>query len=361
MMSAVLAGFLCLCLCTACSETKPMNKYSMFFFDTFDTMITILGYAPDQDTFDRVTAEAEKEFQRYHKLFDAYHAYEGIQNIYTLNRDAAQAPVAVGPELWDLLQFAKEWQPKLRGTTNIAMGAVLSLWHNSREAAEQEGSIPALPDRAALEEAAQHTNFEDVVLNEADQTVFFKDPLLKLDVGAVAKGYACERVAQTMLASEMPSFIINGGGNVRAGHAPAAGRTFWGVGLQNPEAAQDITAPNQSMDVLFLSDLSVVTSGDYQRFYLVDGVPYHHIIAPDTLMPANNFHAVTLVCQDSGMADILSTAMFILPYEEGRALVESLPGVEAMWVRGEGDQREVLMTEGMKAFSKNEGATNPDQ
>ncbi|NLV57557.1 MAG: FAD:protein FMN transferase [Clostridiales bacterium] len=355
---------LCLCLCTACGSgaqgrQRPMNKYSMFFFDTFDTMVTILGYAEDQVIFDRVTGEAKAEFEKFHKLFDGYHEYEGIQNIYTLNRDAARTPVKVGPELWDLLTFAREWQPRLMGSTNIAMGSVLRLWHDCREAVEA-GNPPSLPDPEALKEAALHCNFEDVVMDEANRTVFFRDPLLKLDVGAVAKGFATERVAQMMLASDMPSFIINAGGNVRAGQAPGAGRVHWGVGLQDPEAAQDPTAQNQSMDVLFLENLSVVTSGDYERFFVLDGVRYHHIISPDTLMPTTEFHAVTVVCQDGSQADLLSTALFVLPYEQGRALAESL-GVEVLWVRGEGEKREVLMTEGMKAFSKNQGAANPDQ
>ncbi len=337
-----------------------MNKYTMNFFDTFDTMVTIIGYAEGQAVFDRVTAEAEAAFQRYHKLFDAYREYEGIQNVFTLNRDAAKAPVAVGDELWALLLFAKEWQPKLQGTVNIAMGSVLGLWHDCRAVAEA-GETAVLPDIKALQEAALHTSFEDVTLDEAAQTVFFRDPQLKLDVGAVAKGFATEQVAKQMLASDMPSFIINAGGNVRAGRAPASGRVHWGVGLQNPDVAQDITALDQSMDVLFLEDLSVVTSGDYQRYFTVDGLRYHHIISPQTLFPATNFHAVSIVCLDSGIADLLSTAVFLLPYQQGRALVDNLDGVEAMWVTGEGEGREVLMTDGMKAFSKNQGATNPDQ
>ncbi len=356
---------LCLCLCTACAKTaqggqSQLNRYSMFFFDTFDTMITIIGYAPDQEVFDRVTGEAKAEFERYHKLYDGYHAYEGIQNIYTLNRDAALAPVAIAPELWDMLRFAAQWQPKLMGSTNIAMGAVLRYWHDAREVVEAGGEA-VLPDRAALEAAAEHCDFEDVVFDEQSRTVFFKDPLLKLDVGAVAKGYATERVARMMLASDMPSFIINAGGNVRAGNAPGAGRVHWGVGLQDPDTAQGSAFDQQSMDVLYLEDLSVVTSGDYERFFMLDGVRYHHIISPETLMPTTEFRSVAVVCQDSGLADILSTALFVLPYEQGRALVESLEGVEALWVRGQGEDRQVLMTEGMKVYSKNQGATNPER
>lgn len=356
---------LALCLCTACAQTAQsgqgqLNRYSMFFFDTFDTMITIIGYAPDQEVFDRVTGEAKAEFERYHKIYDGYHAYEGVQNIYALNRDGARGPVAVELELWDLLQFAAQWQSRLMGSTNIAMGAVLRYWHDAREAVEAGGQA-ALPDREALAAAAKHCSFEDVVMDEANRTVFFRDPLLKLDVGAVAKGYATERVARQMLASDMPSFIINAGGNVRVGNAPGAGRVHWGVGLQDPDTAQSAGFEQQSLDVLYLENLSVVTSGDYERFFMLEGVRYHHIISPETLMPATQFRAVTVVCEDSGLADVLSTALFVLPYEQGLELAQSLEGVQVLWVRGEGENRQVLMTRGMEAYSKNQGAVNPDQ
>lgn len=337
-----------------------MTRHSLIFFDTFDTVITIIGYAEDQATFDRVAGEARSAFERYHKLYDAYNAYEGIRNIYTLNRDAAKNPVPVDEELWALLLFVKEWQPRLRGTVNIALGAVLSQWHGSRKAAEAGESAAVLPDMASLRAAAAHTNFDDVVLDEENRTVFFRDPLLKLDVGAVAKGFATERVGRQMLASDMPSFIINAGGNVRTGHPPAAGRHHWSIGLQDPEAALTAQA-GQSLDVLYVEGLSVVTSGDYQRFYTVDGVRYHHIIDPATLLPAGQNRAVTVLCEDSGLADILSTAVFILPYEQGCALVESLDGVEALWVQAGEAEGEVRMTEGMRVYSNSAGAVNPER
>ncbi|MCL1855076.1 MAG: FAD:protein FMN transferase [Clostridia bacterium] len=337
-----------------------MARHSLVFFDTFDTVVTIIGYAEDKATFDRVAGEARAAFERYHQLYDAYHVYEGIQNICTLNRDAAQTPVPVDEELWDLLVFAMEWQPRLEGTVNIALGSVTGLWQASRKAADAGEPASLLPDTDALREAAAHTHVNDVVLDEERRTVFFRDPSLKLDVGAVAKGFATELVCRQMLASDMPSFMINAGGNVRAGHGPAAGRSLWGVGLQDPEAALSAGA-DQSMDVLYVEGLSVVTSGDYHRFFVEGGVRYHHIIDPATLLPAWQNHSVTILCEDGGLADILSTAVFILPYERGRALVDSLDGVEALWVRAGEAEGEARMTEGMRAYSKNAGAVNPER
>ena len=110
--------------------------------------------------------------------------------------------------------------------------------------------------------------------------------------------------------------------------------------------------------MLYLNDLSVVTSGDYQRFYEVDGVRYHHIIDPETLMPSRFMRAVTVVTRDSGMADLLSTALYLMPYEEGRAFVDGLPGVEAFWVLNDGA---IQYTDGMKTFLLSAGASARDE
>ncbi len=347
-----------LCLFTggcSLSAQAEAEKRTYYFFDTFDTMITVMGYTEDQATFDRVCQEVQQQFTAYHQLFDAYNEYPGVQNIYTLNRDAGKAPVQVTPALMDMLLFAKAWQPKLEDTVNIAMGSVLQIWHDYRTKGIEDPENAALPPMETLKAAAEHTNFDSIQLDAEAGTVFFTDPQVQLDVGALAKGYATEKVAQWMLTSEMPHFILNAGGNVRTGLPPLDGRKNWGVSLQNPDAALSVTAPDQTIETLYLSDLSVVTSGDYQRFYIVDGVRYHHIIAPDTLMPADTHRAVSIVCQDSALADMLSTALFILPYTEGRTLVESLDGVEALWVEMDGS---VIMTDGLYAQSKSGGATS---
>ena len=349
----LLALLLCILLACSvlggCAQAEP-QKYSTSFFDVFDTVTTIIGYADSQETFDRVVGEARQQFVRYHQVFDGYNAYDGVHNLYYVNQNAASGPVPAEPELMTLLAWIRDLQPSLEGRVNVAMGAVLRLWHDAREAGV------ALPDEAALREAVGHVDMSQVILDEKAGTVYFADPELSLDLGAVAKGYTAERVAQWMLYSEMPSFIISAGGNVRCGQKPLDGRDRWGVSIQDPGHIDGLPGTGY-MDVLYLTNLSVVTSGDYQRYYTVDGVRYHHLIDPDTLYPGQHMRAVTIVTQDSGLADALSTAVFLMPYEQGRAFVEALDGVEAYWVLLDGS---VQCTDGLRAMLDSQGASSRD-
>ena len=274
-------------------------------------------------------------------------------SVFTLNEKAALAPVEVDPLLFDLLATCKSQYALCREQVNIAMGSVLSIWHDYREAGLDDPENAALPPMEALRAATAHMNIDDLVLDSEKRTVFFADPQLKLDVGAVAKGYATECVAQMLLAGDMPSFIISAGGNVRLGNPPEDGRAAWGVGIQDPDGS--VLGLSDIVETLFLANSSVVTSGDYQRFYVVDGESYHHLIDPDTLMPGKFYRSVSILTEDSGYADMLSTAAFLMPYEESRAFIESLSGVEAIWLFADGSKQ---MTDGAALVAKSRGATN---
>ncbi len=346
--------FLSMSGCAA--QADEYTKYTMSFFGTFDTIIIVIGYAREDAVFNRVTAQAQAQFERLHQVFDGYNAYEGVNNLYYMNAEAAKGPISIAPELMDLLLYCKQHQPQTLGKVNVALGAMLRIWHDVRTIAEDESSEAIdLPSMDALQEAASHANMDDVILDVEKGTVYYADPLLKLDLGAVAKGYATEQVSKWLLQSEMPSFIINAGGNVRAGDPPMDGRLRWGISIQDPDEYASITPSAENLDVLFLANQSVVTSGDYQRFFMKDGKRYHHIISPETLMPANFVRAVTIVCENSAWADMLSTALFLMPYEEGRAFVDGLEGVEALWILPD---RTVEMTDGMAAMARSKGATS---
>ena len=139
------------------------------------------------------------------------------------------------------------------------------------------------------------------------------------------KGYATEKAAQLLVSMNCSSYVLNIGGNIRIIGTKKDG-SGWKTGIKDPSG--------DTLYALYLeiSDTSCVTSGDYERYYTVEGTRYHHIIDKDTLMPATYFSSITILAKDSGLADALSTALFSMSYEDGRALVDSLEGVEAIWI-----------------------------
>jgi thiamine biosynthesis lipoprotein len=182
-----------------------------------------------------------------------------------------------------------------------------------------------------LREAAEHVDIDKLVIDEENSTVYISDPKMTLDVGAVAKGFAVEMAAQSLEAKGISGYVINVGGNVRTiGKKPSG--ECWRVGVENP----DKDAQDAYIARLFLCGEALVTSGTYQRYYIVDGVRYHHIIDPSTLFPSEWYSSVSVVCESSADADVLSTALFCMPLEEGMALIENTDGAEACWVLTDG-------------------------
>jgi thiamine biosynthesis lipoprotein len=338
---------------TGCQE--KYEKYTDSFFDTFDTVITVMGYTKSKEEFDSYVEKIEAEFIRLHKLYDIYNSYEGINNIKTINDNAGIKPVKVEKEIIDLLVFSKEWYRTTGGKTNIAMGAVLKIWHDYRSEGRDNPEIAKLPPMEDLQEAVKHKDIDKVIVDVENSTVYLEDEKMSLDVGSIAKGYATELVTKMIIKEGFTSGIINAGGNVRTFGKPLDGnREYWGIAVQNPDQFI-LSNESTSLDTLFVNDKSVVSSGDYQRYYVVEDKVYHHLIDPNTLMPGEYFRAVTVVTEDSGLGDFLSTTVFLTPYEEGRKLVEGLDGVEALWVKKDGS---IEATEGMEKLMKSKGASS---
>jgi thiamine biosynthesis lipoprotein len=317
-------------------------------------VITLIGYANSQAEFDRWADLAESEFLKLHELFDIYHEYPGINNLMTINKMAGKGPVQVDVRILDLIEFYLANDHLAPGKVSPSLGSVLAIWHDHREASESGQAT--VPDLQELQAAAQHIDPSTLKIDRQASTLELTDPQVRLDVGAVAKGYATEIVARMLQTQGMTSGIISAGGsNVRLIGKPAdPARATWAIGIQNPFVSM-LIPEGQSVDVIQTNDTSIVTSGDYQRYYLVDGVVYHHLIDPDTLMPANHQRAVTIVTPDSGLADYLSTAVFLLPYEDGRKLVESLPDCEALWIFQDGSMK---ATDGLISLLKDKAQGN---
>ena len=330
------------------------NKYSGNFFDTFNTLTTVVGYTKSEKEFTSYLDKIQKQFERLHKLYDIYGNYDGINNIKTINDNAGIKPVKVDKEIIDLIIFSKKWYKRADGKTNIAMGSVLKIWHDYREAGKGDLDHAKLPPMEQLQDANKHTDIDKVIVDTKNSTVYLADKNMNLDVGAIAKGYATELVANEIMAEGLTSGIINAGGNVRVLGKPVDGlRERWGIGIQNPSKAI-VSDDDTNLDTVFVNNSSVVSSGDYERYYTVNGKKYHHLIDPNTLMPATYYHAITIITKDSGIADYLSTAAFLMPYEESRKLIDSIKGIDAIWIMPDG---KVEATEGARKIMKSNGAT----
>lgn len=331
----IAAGMLCMSGCGADTSASAKHRFSATRMDLFDTVITLTGYAESRDEFDAAAQAAFAELEDLYRLYDAYHAYDDITNICAVNAAAGAAAVSVDGRIIELLSLAREIYDASGGCVDVTAGSVLRLWHDARAAGLEDPDSARLPDAQSLTNAKAHSGFALLEVDAEANTVRLSDPEALLDVGAVAKGCAVERVRRML----PEGYLLNAGGNVCATGSKPDGEG-WTVGIQDPDGRN-----TEALCTLSLTEGSVVTSGDYQRFYVVDGKRYHHIIDLETLQPAALWHSVTVVCADSGIADGLSTALFVLPRSEGEKLLAAF-GAEAVWVDTDG---QLQCTEGLRS------------
>lgn len=343
---------------TGCS--KKYELMSHYITGPFDTITTYMSYVSSEDEFNEQCDYIEEQLNYYDQLFDKYNTYNGMNNLKTINDNAGKKAIEVDQPLIDLLNLSIERNRKISSKVNIAFGSVINIWHDYREEAESHDGVGTVPSDEELEKANQHTSIDSIEIDEKKKTVYINDALVSIDVGATAKGYAIELIKDGLIEMSVDNFLLSGGGNV-ASHGQRKiqkeGEFYlddcadkFCVGIESPQdgnyaaSADDPDSENEA--VLVVQGESIVTSGDYQRFYQdVNGVRYHHLIDPETLYPAVHFRSVSIITEDSGLADFLSSAVFLMEYEEGLKLVNSLDGVEAIWLLEDG---KIKMSDGLK-------------
>lgn len=302
------------------------KRFSASYTDVFDTVTDFTAYCSSQEEFDRLSKAAHEELLRLHRIFDIYNTYDGLNNAKSLN-DGVSGEYP--KELCEIIGLSKQWYSESDGALNIALGSVLSLWHDCREA-------KVLPDADELKSRSAHCDIDGITVD--GRNIRLSDSMMSIDLGAVAKGYAAQKTAELLESLGAENFALSVGGNVVTRGKKPSGN--WEIGIQSPDGGILMT--------LSVSGESIVTSGDYQRFYEVDGVIYHHIIDPKNLWPASLWRSVTVIFEDSSTADALSTALFCLPYEDGAKLLEKY-GAEAVWVSKDG---EITCSEGVAKYEK---------
>lgn len=325
-LGLALVAAMALTLVLLVAQRHRRTLYTSTWFDLFDTVAVVKGYATSQEEWDRQMDAMHADLLYYHQLFDIYHPYDGMVNLYDVNAQASASPVALGDDLLAFFQwYTTGARQETGGAVNIAAGALLSLWHDARESAS-----PAPPADALIRQALTHIAPEDLLLDTDGGTLHFADPEMTLDVGAVAKGYAVEMAAEAAEKRGLDSALLNIGGNLRAiGEKPDGP---WTVGVENPWGSD----PTYIQALELPDGCSLIVSGDYQRYFEYEGMRYSHLIDLTTGYPARYCSSVAVLTprQGGGDGDALSTALFCLPEAEGRALLPE--GYEALWMYPDG-------------------------
>ena len=335
----LLALTLSLPILTSCNIGQKSRVQTTQFYEYFDTLSTVQSYRGDTEAeFDKNCALVRATLEKYHRMFDIYYEYAGVNNLKTVNKNAGKAPVKVERELIDFLLYCKEIYALTNGETNIALGAVTKLWHDCREKAIDSPELAHLPSPTELENASLHTSIDAIVIDEALSTVYINDPYTSIDVGAIGKGYAAERAKEALIDAGVTSYVLNIGGNICCIGTKQNGEG-WRTSVKEPWVAGGYSI------TVYLSDITCVTSGSYERYYTVNGIKYHHLIDKDTLMPSEHFASVSVFCDDSALADSLSTALFCMTYEDGLELVSSIGGIDVFWIDNNGKK---YMTDGVR-------------
>lgn len=286
----------------------------------FDTEIVLIGYAYSETEFEGYYEIMRNEFLRYNEIFDNFREYEGINNLKTINDNAGIEPVVVPGELIEIFDDIHEYDSFNNDKFDPTLGAVLEIWHDYREQgmlANQEGNPGKVPPMELLEEANTKTGWELLEIDKEESTIYLNVEGASLDLGGIAKGWAVEQVARTLEEAGMTHGAINAGGNVRTINNKPDGP--WRIGVARPSLLN-----NQSVDTITIDgSWSMVTSGDYQRFYTdEDENVLHHLIDPQTFMPSTYFRSVTVITPDSGVADLFSTILYLNDYQTGLEIID---------------------------------------
>jgi thiamine biosynthesis lipoprotein len=331
--------FILIIIFTFASCVNGYDRYSEVYRGHFDTNVTFIAFAEKAHIFNSASSAVRNVVETDGKLFDIYSNYEGINNLKTINDNAGIRPVEVDEAILDLLEFSIDMYELTNGTVNIAMGSVLRIWSEYRE----QGI--SLPPVELLNEHAAYTDINSIVIDRTQNTVFLKETGMSVDVGSIAKGFTAMRALDAAQSTGVESALINMGGDIAALGKPMDGRERWSVGIQNPFLDEE---RRNIMDTVYVNGMAIASSGNYERFYTVDGINYSHIIDPETLFPAVRFAHVTVVHKDAALAEAFSTALFIMSLSQGRELLEK-NGAEGMWIMPDGT---IETTPGYDAISQ---------
>lgn len=321
-LAALASALLCVCGCTSAAR-EPVRRQQF-----------LLGTVCTVSVYERV---AEQVFTDVFAVVDAIEkkmsATRPESDISRVNGKAGVEAVAVSAETFGVIRSGLELSSRSGGAFDISVGPLVALWGIGTESAR-------VPADGEIREALRLLGATDVVLDEASLTVFLRRKGMRLDLGAIAKGYAADQAAEALRSRGVRRALLDFGGNIVViGSHPS--RPAWRIGVQDPEKPR-----GGYLGILEVTDASVVTSGAYERYFDEDGVRYHHILDTSSGYPvANGVVSTTVVCASSTTADALSTALFSLGPVRGLSLARETAGVEAMVIT---EDRKLHVTPGLR-------------
>ena len=240
-----------------------------------------------------------------------------------VNRAAGVQPVKVSLELYLLISRAMKISRLSNGAFDISFAAIDRIW-------TFDGRTYTMPDPDSVLASVANIGYQHILLDRADTTVYLARPGMKIGFGAIGKGYAANRARNVMREMGIEAGLVNAGGDLISWGAPP-GQPAWTINIADPKDAA------RSLGRLQTNEMAVVTSGDYERYCLIDGERYAHIVDPRTGMPVKGVQSVTIVCPDAELADALATTVFVMGVTDGIAFIDRLRGVECLVVDDKGE------------------------
>lgn len=323
--------FIVLLFLTSCSSDdngvmETPYKQTEFLMGT---VVTVKIYDKEKE------AVLDKVFERMEVLASQIGLEEeaGLSQIDAVNDQAGIEPVIVAKEIFQLIEAGKTYSQEAEGSFDITIGPLTSLWHIGYDDAQK-------PDQEEIDAVLPLIDYQKVLLDEANSTVYLEEEGMHLDLGAIAKGFIADQVNNVLEENEVTTAIIDLGGNIYVEGTNPSGKK-WTVGIQDPYSTR-----GETVGKIEASNQSIVTSGVYERYLEVDGERYHHLLDPKEGYPFDNEIAgVTIVSEKSMDGDALSTLIFSKGLENGMAFIEKQAGVEAIFV--DKDKR-IFLTSGLE-------------
>ncbi|GJL69712.1 MAG: thiamine biosynthesis lipoprotein ApbE [Nitrospirales bacterium] len=300
----------------ACLAKSALIKRSQMLMGT---VVFVTAVGADERSAQRAVKAGLDEIRRLEELLSTWISTSELSKV---NAAAGRESIRVSQETFEVLRRSLEMAQLTQGGFNVAVGPAVKAWD-----ASGEGQVPSQEDLEALRPQMDLSNMQ---LDEKTQSVRLRRPGMSIDVGGIGKGYAADLAAKVMQASGATAGVVALSGDIKTfGRMPDQQRFVFGI--QHPRKEQ-----GEVLGRIELEDEAVSTAGDYQRYFMKDGVRYHHILDPATLLPARGCQSVTVIAKDGVMADGLDTGIFVMGPDKGMALIESLPDVEGVIVDQEG-------------------------